>query len=283
MESKTILNKIMTMLSIDKSVSLASGDLYGKLEDGTIIVSHVFEVGQPLFVVTEAGERVAAPDGDHVAYLPTQNGSKRYLVQVKDSEITRLELADNHKGIVDKVNYENDPELILKDNNMVNKSTQNLAAMGPDQPGKVTTNDEAEVVKEMEDKGSVSMAEGDVAPRLDALDAQLKQLRDDIAAIFEHLKGKSEEEEMKKYEMAEGADKPGQVTTNDEESVVKDFQKKGSSMQGKGNTGGPVSMSSKKFTGAPVEAKGSDLQGIVSLKTKDTFSTVLSRMANSRF
>lgn len=283
MDSKNILNKIMTMLSIDKTVNLSSGDLYGKLEDGTIIVAHLFEVGQPLFVVTEDGRRVAAPDGDHVAYLATQNGSKRYLVQVKDSEITRLELADNHKGIVDKVNYENDPELILKDKNMVNKSTQNLAAMGPDQPGKVTTNDEAQVVKEMEDKGSVSMADGDVASRLDALDAQLKQLRDDIATLFEHLKGK--DEEMKKYEMAEGADKIGQVTSNDEESIVKDFQKRGSSMQGAPNYGGPVKASAqKKFTGAPVEAKqASDLQGIVSLKTKDTFSTVLSRMANSRF
>jgi len=183
---------------------------------------------------------------------------------------------------VDKVNYENDPELILKDKNMVNKSTQNLAAMGPDQPGKVTTNDEAEVVKEMQDKGSVSMADGDVASRLDVLDAQLKSLRDDIATLFEHLKGK-DEEEMKKYEMAEGADKIGQVTSNDEESVVKDFQKRGSSMQGAPNYGGPVKASTqKKFTGAPVEAKqASELQGIVSLKTKDTFSTVLSRM--SRF
>jgi hypothetical protein len=282
MDSKNILNKIMTMLSIDKSpVSLSSGDLYGKLEDGTIIVAHVYEVGQPLFVVTEEGRRVAAPDGDHVAYLATQNGSKRYLIQVKDSEITRLELADNHKGIVDKVNYENDPELILKDKNMVNKSTQNLAAMGPDVPGEVTTNDEAQVVKEMEDKGSVSMADGDVASRLDALGAELKSLRDDIATLFEHLKGGSEE--MKKYEMAEGADKIGQVTSNDEESIVKDFQKKGSSMQGAPNYGGPVKASAqKKFTGAPVEAKqASELQGIVSLKTKDTFSTVLSRM--SRF
>ena len=98
---------------------------------------------------------------------------------------------------------------------------QELAAMGPDQPGKVTTNDEAQVVKEMEEKGSVSMAEGDMASRLDSLDAQLKQLRDDVAAIFSHLKGGSED--MAKMEM--NADQPGKVTTNDEAAMVKEMQK----------------------------------------------------------
>ena len=268
MESKTILNKIMTMLSVGKQVNL-TGDLYGKLDDGTPIATDSFEVGHQLFVIKDNGEKVAAPDGDHITYLPTSNGSKRFIIVVKDGTIQALELNDGHNSIVTKVNYENDPNLYKQDTNMVQK--QELAAMGPDQPGKVTTNDEAQVVKEMEEKGSVSMADGDMASRLDSLDAQLKQLRDDVAAIFSHMKNGSEE--MKKYQMEDmGPDQPGKVTSNDEESVVKDFQKKGS-----------ISMSSKKFTGAPVENNQPALNGLLTNKTQDTFSKVLARMANSKF
>jgi hypothetical protein len=268
MESKTILNKIMTMLSVGKQVNL-TGDVYGKLEDGTPLASDAFAVGHQLFVITENGEKVAAPDGDHITYLPTTNGSKRFIIVTKDGTIQAMELNDGHNSIVTKVNYENDPNLYKQDTNMVQK--QELAAMGPDQPGKVTTNDESAVVKEMQEKGSVSMAEGDMASRLDSLDAQLKQLRDDVAAIFSHMK--NGEEEMKKMEMEDmGPDQPGKVTTNDEESVVKDFQKKGS-----------ISMSSKKFTGAPVENNQPALNGLLQHKTQDTFSKVLARMANSKF
>ena len=175
------------------------------------------------------------------------------------------------------IGYENDPNLYKQDTNMVQK--QELAAMGPDQPGKVTTNDESAVVKEMQEKGSVSMAEGDMASRLDSLDAQLKSLRDDIANIYNHMKGgedMAKMEDMKKMKMEDmermGPDQPGKVTTNDEEAVVKEMQKKGS-----------ISMSNKKFTGAPVENNQPALNGLLTHKTQDTFSKVLARMANSKF
>ena len=275
MESTNILNKIMTMLSVGKQVNL-TGDVYGKLEDGTPLASDAFEVGHQLFVITENGEKVKAPDGDHITYLPTSNGSKRFIIVVKDGTIQAMELNDGHNSIVTKVNYENDPNLYKQDTNMVQK--QELAAMGPDQPGKVTTNDEAQVVKEMEDKGSISMADGDMASRLDSLDAQLKQLRDDVAAIFSHMK--NGEEEMKKMQMGEMA--------YNEEVVVREQQKAGSQLQGPvtnaGQTGElPVRMSSKKFTGAPVENNQPALNGLLTHKTQDTFSKVLARMANSKF
>jgi hypothetical protein len=264
MESKTILNKIMTMLSVGKEVNL-TGDLYGKLEDGTPIATDAFEVGHQLFVIKDNGEKVAAPDGDHITYLPTSNGSKRFIIVTKDGTIQAMELNDGHNSIVTKVNYENDPNLYKQDTNMVQK--QELAAMGPDQPGKVTTNDEAQVVKEMEDKGSISMADGDMASRLDSLDAQLKQLRDDVAAIFSHMKGSEEMAKMAK----DGPDTPGEVTSNDEAAKVAEIQKKG------------LMMGNKKFTGAPVENNQPALNGLLTHKTQDTFSKVLARMANSKF
>ena len=274
MESTNILNKIMTMLSINKEVNL-TGDVYGKLEDGTPLASDAFEVGHQLFVITENGEKVKAPDGDHITYLPTSNGSKRFIIVTKDGTIQAMELNDGHNSIVTKVNYENDPNLYKQDTNMVQK--QELAAMGPDQPGKMTTNDESQVVKDLQEKGSVSMAEGDMASRLDSLDAQLKSLRDDIANIYSHLKGG---EDMKKMEMGE--------ETYNEEAVVKEQQKKGSQLQGPvtnaGQTGElPVRMSSKKFTGAPVENNQPALNGLLQHNTQDTFSKVLARMANSKF
>lgn len=267
------------MLSVGKQVNL-TGDVYGKLDDGTPLATDAFEVGHQLFVIKDNGEKVAAPDGDHITYLPTTNGSKRFIIVTKDGTIQAMELNDGHNSIVTKVNYENDPNLYKQDTNMVQK--QELAAMGPDQPGKVTTNDEAQVVKDLQEKGSVSMADGDVASRLDALDAQLKQLRDDVANIYKHLKGGESESEV---EM--NADVPGKVTTNDEEAKVKEMQKKGSQMQGPvtnaGQTGETsVRMSSKKFTGAPVES-APNFDGLLKHKAQDTFGRVLARMANSKF
>ena len=275
MDSKTILNKIMTMLSVDKSVKL-TGDFYGKLEDGTPLATDNFNVGHQVFVLDPSGNKKPAPNGDHIAYIPTANGNKRFIMVVKDGTIQALEFNDSHNAIVDKVNYENDPNLYKQDTNMVQK--QELANMGPDVPGQVTTNDEAQVVKDMEEKGSISMADGDMASRLDSLDAQLKQLRDDVAAIFSHMK--NGEEEMKKMQMGEMA--------YNEEAVVREQQKAGSQLQGPvtnaGQTGElPVRMSSKKFTGAPVENNQPALNGLLTHKTQDTFSKVLARMANSKF
>ena len=282
MESKTILNKIMTMLSIDKAVKL-TGDFYGKLEDGTPLATDNFNVGHQVFVIDPSGNKKPAPDGDHITYIPTANGNKRFIMVVKDGTIQALEFNDSHNAIVDKVNYENDPNLYKQDTNMVQK--QELANMGPDVPGKVTTNDESAMVKEIQDKGTaISLADGDVASRLDALDAQLKQLRDDVANIYNHLKSQVEATKMEGY----NPDQIGKVTSNDEAAAVAEIQKKGSQMQGPltnaGQTGQTsVAMSNKKFTGAPVEANQAPLQGMLKNKTQDSFSRVFDRMANSRF
>jgi hypothetical protein len=273
MESKTILNKIMTMLSVGKQVNL-TGDFYGKLEDGTPVATDDFNVGHQLFIIDQAGNKKKAPDGDHILYIPTANGNKRFISVVKDGVMQSLEFNDSHNAIVDKVNYENDPNLYKQDTNMVQK--QELAAMGPDQPGKVTTNDEAQVVKDMQKTGSVSMAEGDVMAKIDALTALVQQVLDAMM----------KDAEMDVTEM--NADVPGKVTTNDEAARIAEIQKKGSQMQGPitnaGQTGDTsVKMSNKKFTGAPVENNQPALNGLLQHKAQDTFSKVLARMANSKF
>ena len=60
MNSKTVLNKIMSLLS-KTEVELT----YAKLADGTIVESATFDVGEDLFVVSEDGTKSPAPNGFH--------------------------------------------------------------------------------------------------------------------------------------------------------------------------------------------------------------------------
>jgi len=311
MDSRNILNKVMTLLSIDKVINLG-GLLYAKLEDGTPIAANAFEIGQQLAAVDADGLKKPIQDGHHVAYLPTSNGTKRYNVMTADGTIVRLDLDDRHNSIVNKVNYENNPKdqiedkntsnpyATLKPNNKMvkqNKTTHleaHLAPIpslegtpGPDKQGEVTKNDESSVVKKLQD-GTYELA--DVANVADshsdaiaALEAKIQQIMDMIGSNEANEEMDGEVETMS----AEGPDQPGKVTKNDEAEEVKKRQKNGSSLQGAPNYGQPVvakaNMSKdKKFNGAPVEAKPT-FEGLVHNKAKNTFATVLSRMANSRF
>ncbi len=47
----------------------AGGPFYGKLEDGSPVMTDYFDVGHTLLVVREDGSKVAAPDADHIVYL----------------------------------------------------------------------------------------------------------------------------------------------------------------------------------------------------------------------
>jgi len=92
MDSKAILNKIITMLGMEKQpVELggnanSSGPFFGKLEDGSPVTTDYFDVGHVLMVIKEDGSKVAAPDADHIIYLPVglAGGSKRYFITTKD-------------------------------------------------------------------------------------------------------------------------------------------------------------------------------------------------------
>jgi hypothetical protein len=116
----------------------------------------------------------------------------------------------------------------------------------------------------------------DVKSMMDAMSAEIKQLRDDIANIYSKMDGKSEED-MEKMAME----------SRDEKSTVAEIQKKGLGAGGQGmpNDGGPskYNMSAqKKFTGAPA-AEAKPLEGLFkSNKTENAMSRVFSKMANSK-
>lgn len=76
MNAKTVLNKIMTLLSKDEEKMATA-----KLADGTIVESPSFDVGQPVEVVTEEG-KVPAPDGEHELLVADEEGNE-VLVKIK--------------------------------------------------------------------------------------------------------------------------------------------------------------------------------------------------------
>lgn len=318
-DSRQILNKVMTLLSIDKVVNLGANLVYGKLEDGTPIAANAFAVNQQLFALDADGNKTPIEDGHHVAYLPTSNGTKRYNVMTDGGTINRLDLDDRHNSIVNKVNYENNPADQIEDKNTSNPYAtlkpnnkmvrQNKVAHldahlapipglegtpGPDKQGEVTKNNEKDTVKKLQD-GTYELADGDMAAVIAKHEQDIKDLKDVIAKIQdwiandEQKEGNGEEEMDNEMETmsAEGPDQEGKVTKNNEAEEVKKRQKAGSSLQGAPNYGQPVvakaNMSkAKKFTGAPVEQKA-NLSGLVHNKTQNTQSRVFARMFDNNF
>ena len=254
-DSKQILNKIITMLGMDnKEVELggnanSGGPFYGKLENGDAVQTDYFDLGHTLFVV-KGNSLVPAPDADHIIQLPVglAGGNKRYFITTKDGIITSMNLEDTHGAIKTNVNFSAQTE------------TEMEKTLSTEELGSMKGYNEAEAVK----KETMAV---DPAQRLDALEAQVKQLRDDIASLFEAQK-------------ADNATEMG-VKVYDETEEVKKVQSV-DQIQGMPNNGGPskTNMSKeKKFTGAPVEEKV-NLGGIIkSNNLGSTMSSVLSKMA----
>lgn len=103
MNSKSVLGKIMTLLSMENDVEMT----YAKLKDGTIVESPTFDVGEPLEIVSEDGTKTPAPDGEHELSLRDESGNENLIkVIVKDGKIAErenVELEEKPKEeVVDK-------------------------------------------------------------------------------------------------------------------------------------------------------------------------------------
>jgi len=256
MDSKQILKNIMTMLGVEKNVELggnanAGGPFYGKLENGSPVMSDYFDVGHTLLVIKEDGSKVPAPDADHIIYLPIglAGGDKRYFITTKDGIITSMNLEDNYGAKKVNVNF----AVEEKSNEMESKKLAEDS---------MEIKDEKDAVKKEEKMQ-------DEASRLDSLEEQVNQLRVDIAQLFEEMK-------KEKAEMS--------MEVRDEEEAVKSLQEK-DQLQGEPNYGGPGKMgfsAQKKFNGAPVEEK-TEVSGMIKSKATGTMASVLSKMNNSKF
>jgi hypothetical protein len=73
MNSKQVLDKIITMLSLNKKEVTFT---YAKLKDGTILESPTFDVGEPVEIVSEDGNKTPAPNGEHELILRDEEGKE---------------------------------------------------------------------------------------------------------------------------------------------------------------------------------------------------------------
>ena len=90
MNSNTVLNKIMTLLSSEtkKEVNF----VIAKLVDGTEVESKTFDVGEAVEVIAEDGSKSPAPNGEHELFLRDEEGNEvRIRIITKDGIIETRE------------------------------------------------------------------------------------------------------------------------------------------------------------------------------------------------
>jgi hypothetical protein len=106
MNSKTVLNKILSLLSKDEVVLT-----YAKLADGTIVESATFDVGEDLFVVSEDGTKSPAPNGTHDLMLKDEEGNENMMkVKTEDGKIVERENVEMAAEDLDVVPVEEIPQ-----------------------------------------------------------------------------------------------------------------------------------------------------------------------------
>jgi hypothetical protein len=105
MNSKSVLNKIIALLSADevKEVKMA----FAELADGTVLESPTFDVGESVEVVAEDGSKSPAPNGEHELMLRDEEGNEtRFKIFVEDGVIRErenIELAEGEEVPVEKL------------------------------------------------------------------------------------------------------------------------------------------------------------------------------------
>jgi hypothetical protein len=112
MNSKSVLSKIMTLLSLEVQFTDA------QTKDGTILQSPTFDVGEDVEVVAEDGAKTPAPDGEHEIALKDSEGNEVIIkIITKDGKIVErenVELVDEE--VVDKeAEIEDEDEVAMAD------------------------------------------------------------------------------------------------------------------------------------------------------------------------
>ena len=210
MNSKTVLNKILSLLSKDEVVLT-----YAKLADGTIVESATFDVGEDLFVISEDGTKTPAPNGTHDLMLKDEEGNENLIkviteegkiverenveLAAEDLDVVPVEEIPQASGDLQKVNEVPDQKNQVKDGTLkMEEETEEVETL----PEDATKEDEAEIeielgkkmeemsyrIEEMEKK--MKMMEEAMMPPVD------QEVNQEVAGI------KMEEEELPKLDGA---------------------------------------------------------------------------------
>jgi outer membrane biosynthesis protein TonB len=116
MNSKNVLDKIITMLSFEKKEDTIEMT-YAKLADGTIVESPTFDVGEALDIVSEDGTKSPAPNGTHELALRDSEGrdvlikvvtEEGKIVERENVELPAAEEAEVESEMKDEVKMEDE-------------------------------------------------------------------------------------------------------------------------------------------------------------------------------
>lgn len=209
MNSKTVLNKIMALLSRDE-VELT----YAKLKDGTIVESPTFDVGETLEVVSEDGTKSPAPNGWHELALKDESGNENLIkVYTEDGKIVEranVEMADAETikeqpipavGNENKENVMPDLKGQVKEGTMMAEVTEEATEDMPETDGEPLGENEEEPSIEIELKGMVEK----LAYRIEEMEkkmAEMEKVKEEVVDKEADEEVMMEEEELPKLDGA---------------------------------------------------------------------------------
>jgi hypothetical protein len=174
MNSKTVLSKIMAMLSLD-NVELT----YAKLKDGTIVESPTFDVGEPLDIVSEDGSKSPAPDGEHELALRDESGNENIIkVIAKDGMIVERENVE-----LETVKVEDIPQASgepMKENEQADLPNQVKS-------GTLMAEETEEVMPISEDESEVEMNLGDMAKKMEEMAYRIEEMENKMMKMEETM------------------------------------------------------------------------------------------------
>jgi flagellar biosynthesis GTPase FlhF len=197
MNSKTVLNKILSLLSKDEVVLT-----YAKLADGTIVESATFDVGEDLFVVSEDGTKTPAPNGTHDLMLKDEEGNENLIkVITEDGKIVERENVELAAEDLDVVSVEEIPQA-SGDLQKVNEV--------PDQKNQV---------KDGTLKMEEETEEVETLPE-DATKEDEKEIEIELGKKLEDMAYRIEEMEKKMMKMEEAMMPPVDQTVNEEVAMA---------------------------------------------------------------
>ena len=197
MNSKTVLNKIITLLS-KTEVKFT----YARLEDGTIVESPTFDVNEPLEVVSEDGTKTPAPDGTHSLELKDSEGNETYIkviskdgiiVERENVELEEVKVEDTPQaGNSDKENVMPEVPGEIKSGTIKAAEVEEVSEDMPETDGKPEGEVEEETEMSVIEKLSYRIAE------MEKKIAKLEEIKEEVK---EEIKEEVVEEELEDEEL----------------------------------------------------------------------------------
>tara|TARA_R110000823_G_scaffold246045_1_gene370120 strand:+ start:1029 stop:1751 length:723 start_codon:yes stop_codon:yes gene_type:complete len=199
MNSKTVLGKIMGLLSLEKEDTKLT---VAKLADGTLVESPTFDVGETLEVIHEDGTKTPAPDGEHLLELRDES-----------DEINRIKIFTEGGIIKERENVEIEAESDEKiEEEMADVSTEEVDALP--ESGKSDTDVNEQVTLESEpgiavDEEVVDKEADEIVTlttKLEEHEDKIEEMRERIEELVKRFEDIKEEEQTLEEDIEEEAE-----------------------------------------------------------------------------